>query len=60
MRHKELSNIINTRFKTIEDRIKARPHGGDFNSLRKFLADLVDDINEFESMLDTLEWELPR
>lgn len=60
MRRKELTNIINTRFRGLEDKIKARPQGGDFDSLRKFLAHLVDDISEFESLLDSLEWELPQ
>ncbi|WP_286817265.1 hypothetical protein [Desulfobacter sp. UBA2225] len=59
MRHKELTKIINTRFKTLEDRIKSRPQGGDFNGLRKFLSRLTADIQEFESLLDELEWRMP-
>lgn len=59
MRTKEITHIVNSGLKRLEDRIKSRPKGGDFNSLRKFLANLSADISDFETMLDALEWKLP-
>lgn len=59
MKHKELTFIINSKLRALEDKVKSRPQGGDFNGLRKFLSRLVDDVREFESLLDELEWRMP-
>ncbi|WP_321419349.1 hypothetical protein [uncultured Desulfobacter sp.] len=55
MKTAELTNILNVRLDTLEGVILSRPKGGDTNSLRLFLSNLVVDIKEFQNLLDRLD-----
>ncbi len=55
MKTAELTDLLNKRLRTLELLIKSRPQGGDTNSLRLFLNNLIVDIKDFQNLLDKLD-----
>lgn len=55
MKSPELTNLLNQRLDLLESVIAARPRGGDTNSLRLFLNNLLVDIRDFQSLLDRVD-----
>ena len=55
MMNRELTTLVNFRLQTLEDQIKARPTGGDFDGLRAFLGKLSADIQGLKKLLDKLD-----